>query len=262
MPEERSAEVVGGVRLHVAGPVATVTLDRPPRNAQVPSTWAALAAIPEQLDDGVRVIVLRATGRIFSAGLDLAMLAPGGVAGEPSAAELAADPALDQRIASFQRGFTWWADHPAISIAVVQGHAVGAGFQLALAADLRVVSTAARFAMAEITLGLVPDLGGPRRLAELAGPAAALDLVATGRSVPALEAARLRLADRVAEPDQLEAEVDQLVGSLLAVPAPALRAAKGIMSGVLDRPRDQQLACERAAQAPLLAALVARSPSA
>ena len=262
MPVERFGASAGGVRLQVDGAVATVTLDRPPRNAQVPSTWEALAAIPDQLPDNVSVIVLRATGRIFSAGLDLAMLKPEGVVGEPTAAELAADPRLDDRIASFQDGFTWWADHPAISIAVVQGHAVGAGFQLALAADLRVLTTTASFAMAEITLGLVPDLGGPRRLAVLAGPAAALDLVATGRAVTAAEAARLGLADRVAQPELLEAEVDQLVRSLLAVPEAALRAAKGLMSGVLERSRDQQLARDRAAQAPLLRALVTRSPSA
>ncbi len=259
---QRPRAGTGGVTVRVDGPVATVTLDRPPRNAQVPSTWLALADVPDQLPSDVRVLVLEAAGPVFSAGLDLGLLQPGAVADEPSAADLAADPLLDERIASFQGGFTWWADHPAISICRVRGPAVGAGFQLALATDLRVVDTSASFAMKEVTLGLVPDLGGTRRLAELAGPSAALDLVTTGRTVNAEEAAQLGLVNRLVAPEQLGAEVDDLVDALLATPPRALVAVKQLMSGVGVRSRDQQLDAERSAQVPLLRALVARSPSA
>ena len=252
----------GGVRLDVDGAVATVTLDRPPRNAQVPSTWLALAAVPDALPDDVRVVVLEATGPAFSAGLDLGLMRAGAVDGEPSAADLAADPQLEERIASFQAGFTWWAEHPAISIARVRGPAVGAGFQLALATDLRVVDTSAVFAMKEVTLGLVPDLGGTRRLAELVGPSTALELVATGRSVKAAEASTLGLVDRLVGPEQLDAEVRALVDSLLATPAAALVAVKGLMTGIGGRTRAEQLLAERSSQVPLLRALVARSPSA
>ncbi|MFZ0323469.1 MAG: enoyl-CoA hydratase/isomerase family protein [Actinomycetes bacterium] len=252
----------GGVRLGMSDGVAVVTLDRPPRNAQVPSTWTSLASLPNRLSDDVRVVVLRAEGPAFSAGLDLSLLQPDGVDGEVSAAELAADPSLDATIASFQDGFSWWAEHPAVSIAVVSGPAVGAGFQLALAADLRVIDTTASFAMRETTLGLVPDLGGTQRLARLVGPSRALELVATGRRLEAVEAHAVGLANVLASPADLGAEVDRLVASLLAVPSAALRAAKQLMTGALDRSTREQLDAERSAQVPLLRAMVSRSPSA
>ena len=70
----------------------------------------------------------------------------------------------------------------------MQGHAIGAGFQLALACDLRVLAEDAQFSMAEVTLGLVPDLGGTKRLVELVGYARALEICVTGRRVGAAEA--------------------------------------------------------------------------
>jgi enoyl-CoA hydratase/carnithine racemase len=108
----------------------------------------------------VRVILLDAEGPSFSAGLDRALLGdtgPGGLLGSLAAAGVEGAAA---RIAEFQRGFTWWAEHPAVSIAAVAGHAIGAGFQLALACDLRIIADDARFAMREVSYGLVPDLAG------------------------------------------------------------------------------------------------------
>ena len=72
-------------------------------------------------------------------------------------------------IAPFQQGFAAWADVPAVVVAAVQGHAIGAGFQLALAADLRVVADDVQLAMRETSLGLVPDLGGTGPLVALVG---------------------------------------------------------------------------------------------
>ena len=76
----------------------------------------------------------------------------------------------------------------------MQGHAIGAGFQLALACDLRVLADDAQLAMAEVTLGLVPDLGGTKRLVELVGYSRALEICVTGRRMGAAEADRLGLA--------------------------------------------------------------------
>src|ERR1019366_8303772 len=132
----------------------------------------------------------------FSAGLDRAMLTPAGVPGEPSVLALAAgaEGALEETIASFQRGFAIWSQVPAITIAAVRGHAVGAGFQLALAADLRVVAHDVAFAMAETGLGLVPDLGGTSPLVRCVGYGRALEICVTGRSVGAQEAVAIGLA--------------------------------------------------------------------
>ncbi len=114
------------------------------------------------LPGSVRVVVLRGEGKSFSAGLDRQMLSPEGIPGEPSFVDLARsdDAALDAAIAGYQDAFTWWRRNDIVSIAAVQGHAIGAGFQLALACDLRVVADDVQFAMRETSLGLVPDLTG------------------------------------------------------------------------------------------------------
>ena len=175
------------MRLEREDGVATVTLARPAnRNAQTPATWRALAAAGRELlaDGATRVVVLRAEGPSFSAGLDRAMFTTG-VDGEPGLAGLATldDEALDVTIAGFQEAFTWWRDERVLTVAAVQGHAVGAGFQLALACDLRVLADDARLAMREPSLGLVPDLGGTKPLADAVGYSRALEICATGRWV-------------------------------------------------------------------------------
>src|SRR5207342_1122800 len=88
-------------------------------------------------------------------------------------------------------GFTWLTDPRFISIAAVQGPAVGAGFQLALACDLRIVAEDVKFCMKEPALGLVPDLTGTKPLVDLVGYSRALEICVTARQVPALEAAAL-----------------------------------------------------------------------
>ncbi|MEO7061578.1 MAG: enoyl-CoA hydratase/isomerase family protein, partial [Lapillicoccus sp.] len=117
------------LRVERAGEVQTVTLTNPSkRNAQTPSLWRALAEVAAQTPDEVRVVVLRGEGQSFSAGLDRQMLAPGGVPGEPDMMAVAAGSAqaMEALIEDFQRGFTAWAQLPAVVVAAVQGHAIGA----------------------------------------------------------------------------------------------------------------------------------------
>jgi enoyl-CoA hydratase/carnithine racemase len=252
---------VDGVRLlHAPGDqVATVVLDRPDaRNAQTPATWRALAAVGVRLlaDPDVRVVVLRAEGPSFSAGLDRAMFAAG-VPGEPGLAELAAldEPALDAAIDGFQQAFRWWRDERIVSVAAVQGHAVGAGFQLALACDLRLVADDVAFSMKETSLGLVPDLGGTAPLVALVGYSRALEVCATGRRVGAQEAVAWGLASLAVPLGQLPSATDDLVAALLAAPAEALRATKALLAQAGSQSYDEQRAAERAAQAARLRAL-------
>jgi enoyl-CoA hydratase/carnithine racemase len=149
-----------GVRLELAGELATVTLCRPERrNAQSPAMWRALAAIGRELPGTVRVALLRAEGVSFSAGLNRQAFTPEGIPGERSFIDLAKSEDADEVIAEYQEGFLWWRRADLVSIAAVQGHAVGAGFQLALACDLRVVAEDVQFAMTETALGLVPASG-------------------------------------------------------------------------------------------------------
>lgn len=240
--------------LVVEGPLAAVWLDRPEvRNAQTFTTWASLARVPAMLPPEVRVVVLRSTGPDFSAGLDLRQLQPGGTAeGSVEALLPGSDAELAEAIGVFQQGFTPWRSLPAVVVAVLQGRAIGAGFQLALAADLRVAAADAQLVMAESRLGLVPDLGGTAALVELLGYSRALELCLLARPVSAAEALGWGLVTRVAGDDGLEAAVDDLVAALLALPAPVLRATKRLLADAAERSADEQRAAERTAQVPLL----------
>ena len=248
-----------GLRVIDDAGVRTVTLAAPERrNSQTPALWRELAAAGENLDPSVRVVVLRAEGPSFSAGLDRAMLDPRGIDGEPSFASLAAgdDDEMDATIAEFQSAFTWWRRSDVVSIAAVGGHAVGAGFQLALACDLRVLADDAQLSMRETSLGLVPDLAGTHPLVHLVGYPRALEICATGRWVGAQEALRLGLAELVVPRADLDGAVADLVAALLAPSAGALRETKALLLAAVGNSPEQQLVAERAAQARRLRALM------
>lgn len=247
-----------GVRLDCAGPVATVTLCRPDvLNAQTPAMWRAMSDFSRDLPGDVRVVVVRGEGRSFSAGLDLSVA---NASGPGSFAELATLPEQEcaDRIAEFQSGFTWLHRPDVISVAAVQGHAIGAGFQLALACDLRVLAEDARLSMAEVSLGLVPDLAGTGRLVDLVGYARALEICATGRRIDAVEADRLGLATLVVPPAELTGAVDDLVAALLAPARDAVVEIKALLAGAARRTPAEQQRAEREAQVRRLRDLAGR----
>jgi enoyl-CoA hydratase/carnithine racemase len=241
-----------GLRYDVDGAVATVTLDRPEvRNAQTPRMWRALAALGEQIPDDVRVVLLRGAGHSFSAGLDRSMLDPtASPDGEESVAGLLTkgDDEISATIDDFQRGFTWLRDSRFVSIAVVQGYAIGAGFQLALSCDLRVLAEDAQLSMKESALGLVPDLTGTKPLVECVGYARALEICATARMVGAAEAVAIGLATVACPADDLEATVQDLVGALTAPMPGVVSETKALLLGAGSRSLDEQRRHEREAQ--------------
>ncbi|MEZ0024448.1 enoyl-CoA hydratase/carnithine racemase [Kitasatospora sp. MAP12-15] len=241
-----------GVRLEVEGELAVVTLCHPKRrNAQTPAMWRALAAVGSALPGTVRVVLLRAEGVSFSAGLDRAMFSPEGIPGEQGFAALAAssDQELDATIAGYQEAFTWWRRADVITIAAVQGHAVGAGFQLALACDLRICAQDAKFSMRETSLGLVPDLAGTKPLTDLVGYGRALEICATGRDVSGDEAATIGLANLTVPNEELDTAARELAAALLAAPRSAVIETKALLQGAGQRSYDEQRSAERAAQA-------------
>ncbi|WP_436521714.1 enoyl-CoA hydratase/isomerase family protein [Actinoplanes sp. HUAS TT8] len=245
-----------GVRYELAGPVATVTLCRPDvLNAQTPAMWSELSNISRKLPGDVRVVIVRAEGRAFSAGLDLSV-AKGN--GDSSLARLAQLSAVDcaDRIAGFQTAFTWLRSPSIVSVAAVQGHAIGAGFQLALNCDMRVLADDARFSMAEVSLGLVPDLGGTKRLTELIGPSRALEICVTGRRIAADEADRIGLATSVVPRAELDEAVTALVTAVLAGDAGAVAEIKGLLAGAPGRSYAEQDRAEREAQTRRLSELL------
>ena len=135
---------------------------------------------------------------------------------------------------------------PKISIAAVNGYALGGGFELALAADLRYLATDATVGQPEVNLGVIPGAGGTQRIVHLAGPGVARDLVYTGRIVAAEEAHRLRLAERVAEPDAVLETALADARRFAAGPRNALAAAKAAIDAAVFAPGSAGFVREKA----------------
>jgi enoyl-CoA hydratase/carnithine racemase len=241
----------GGVLFEQDDAVATVTLNRPERrNAQDPHMWAALDHVHQSLGDDVRIVVLRGSGESFSAGLDRRMLDP---TGSPEAGSMLAlldrsDEEIADAIGEYQKGFLWLHDPRFVSIAVVQGHAIGAGFQLALAADIRIAHDDVKLCMKEPFYGLVPDLAGTKRLVELVGYSRALELVATTRTLYADEVRDLGLANLVLPSDEVEASLRELVKALTAPMHGALIGTKQLLLAAGDNHLQAQARFERETQ--------------
>lgn len=211
--------------------------------------WRALAAIGQELPEDVRVVVLTGEGKSFSAGLDRRMFAEG-IEGEQGLASLALvdEATCDATIASYQEAFLWWSEVPAVTIAAVHGHAIGAGFQLALACDLLVAADNSRFAMKEVALGLVPDLAGTQPLVHRVGPQRALEMCLTGREVSGVEASEIGLALLSVPEQALSATVDDLVTAITAAMPNATTAILQLLRDAHSRSHREQTVAERTAQ--------------
>jgi enoyl-CoA hydratase/carnithine racemase len=251
-----------GLRFEVDGEIATITLDRPDkRNAQTFATWSALARIGENLPEQVRVVVVEGEGPSFSAGIDLRMFTPEGVPGQGSFGSHATrgDESLDRGIAEAQQGFLWLRKPEIVSIAAVHGHAIGAGFQLALACDLRILADDAKFCMKEPALGLVPDLTGTKPLVDIVGLPRAIEMCLTARTVDAREALTLGLAELVVPGEELKQAVRDLAAAVLGTDRGAATATKRLLQGAQGRSLADQCAAERHEQAERIKTMFARS---
>lgn len=231
--------------------VATVTLNRPERrNPQSPVTWVWLARIGHDLPGSVRVLVLEGEGSSFSSGMDRAMFSAEGLPGVPNMFEFArmGSAESDTAIAGFQEAFAVFARPDVVSVALIQGHAIGAGFQLALACDLRLAAEDAHFRMAEVTLGLVPDLGGTRRLVELVGYSRAAEICLTGQQFGASAAERMGLVNKVVPAEDLRSAGNALVSQILTLPRTAVTETKALLLRASGRSQEAQERAERQAQ--------------
>jgi enoyl-CoA hydratase/carnithine racemase len=172
------------------------------------------------------------------------------VAGAPGLRELAAmgHDATTTLIAEWQTAFDWMSRPALTSVAVVQGHAIGAGFQLALGADIRIVADDVSFRMAEPGLGIVPDLGGTKRLVDLVGYSRAAEMCLTGRAIGAEEALRIGLASHVVRVDGLDAALEATVAALLEVDRDAAAETKALLLAAGRNTQDESELAEREAQ--------------
>jgi enoyl-CoA hydratase/carnithine racemase len=225
--------------------VLRVTLNRPEvRNAQTPAMWDQLAEIAAAIPASVRFVVISGTGQDFSSGLDRAVL------GEGMLTDLQSDP--EGFIAKAQEGFARWTRIPQLVIAQVQGNAIGAGFQLALASDVIVAAPEARFAMREVSIGLVPDLGGTGALVDAIGYRRALALCATGAFLSAERAHEWGLVHTIADDPAIA--VSQFLDQIRQLDQATIGDIKALLQAVaVDR---DSWSRERSAQINRLATLL------
>lgn len=208
----------GTVRVTQERGVARVTLDRAPLNLFEPGLIAALRDAFTALagDAGVRVIVLTGAHRAFTAGMDVNVLGRLDVA---SARDL---------IASLHAAIHAVHEAPVPVVGRINGAALGAGFELALACDLRIAATGALLGLPEVQVGL-PSVIEAALLPPAVGPARAAELLFTGDAVTAEEALGWGLLNRVAPPVGLDAAVDRIVGRILAAAPNAVRLQKELV---------------------------------
>jgi enoyl-CoA hydratase/carnithine racemase len=209
--------------------VRTLTLNRP--HALNALTVPAMAALADRLeeaaaDPAARAVVITGAGVAFSAGGDLAFLQE--LPNMSPARIRDAVYGTFQRVPRVIRGM----EKPVI--AAVNGAAVGAGCEIAVACDFRIASSLARFGEVWITLGCVPAMGGMFLLPRIVGLAKATELVMTGEIIDATEALRIGLVSRVVPPPDLSRAAFELAQRLARGPARALAAAKTALNRGLD----------------------------
>ncbi|MFJ1568863.1 enoyl-CoA hydratase/isomerase family protein [Streptomyces erythrochromogenes] len=224
--------------------VSWITLNRP--EAMNAVTWSqrerVIALLAEaSADPAVRAVVLTATGKGFCAGADLR--------GAPATGgdRVAGDVARMIRLGA-QRLITAVLDCEKPVIAAVNGTAAGIGSHLALACDLVIAAEGARFIEVFVRRGLVPDGGGAYLLPRLVGPQKAKELLFFGDSVPAAEAERLGLVNRVVAAEELQAAAREWAERLAQGPTRALAMTKQLVNASLDGDRAAALAAEATAQ--------------
>jgi enoyl-CoA hydratase/carnithine racemase len=217
------------------GAIVEFVLDRPPANALGLEIIDGLhTAIDYAEAAEVKVIVLAsAIDGFFAAGADIKHMS-------------SADAAAFRTYGDALRGaLERLAALPMISVAAIEGLALGGGLELAMACTLRVAAPKARLGLPEVKLGLIPGGGGTQRLPRLVGRSRALDIMLTGRQVEADEAFWIGLVDRLAEPgDTARAAAWQLAHELAAASTPAQLAVVRTVDAAYDRPLGEGLRYE------------------
>src|SRR5215213_4554521 len=214
------------VTAEVKDRVGWITLDRPPDNTYDAAFLEELdRCVGEVAEAEVAVAVIRsASARFFSAGADVK-----GDLERPVEENLARARRAHQVLGRF-------ADEAPLFIAAIAGHALGGGYEIALACDIRIAAAGRyRIGLPEVSLGLLPATGGTQRLPRLIGRGRALELMTTGRTVTPAEAERLGMVDRLVPAGEFDQAVADLAGSLAAGASLAVAAITRVVNDGLDR---------------------------
>jgi enoyl-CoA hydratase/carnithine racemase len=237
------------VTAEVRDRVGWITLDRPPANSYDAGFLEELdQAIGQVAEAEVAVAVVRsASERFFSAGADIKAFL-----------ERSADDNMVMCRRAHQVLDRFAAEAP-LFVAAIAGHALGGGYEIALACDIRVAAEGRyRIGLPEVTLGLLPGTGGTQRLPRLIGRGRALELMTTGRTVTPAEAERLGMVDRLVPAGEFEQAVADLAAGLAAGAPLAVAAITRVVNDGLDRPLPDALDRELEELAALFASEDAR----
>lgn len=225
-----------GLALEREGHTAIVTLTNPPAHVWTPDSLAGLTRLVHDLGADREIYALVITGageRFFSAGADLKLFA-------------AADKALADRMArAFGEAFEALAAFPGVSIAAINGYAMGGGLECALACDLRVAEEHAVMGLPEASVGLLPCGGGTQWLAWTVGESWAKRMVLLGERVDAETAQRIGLVDQVVARGQGLARALEIAQAVARQSPSAVRACKRLIQGARTSTPEQMLVAER-----------------
>ncbi|GGC95891.1 enoyl-CoA hydratase [Tersicoccus solisilvae] len=203
------------VLVETRGRVGLITLNRPKAlNALNKATMDELVAAVTAFDadPGIGAVVITGSERAFAAGADIK--------------EMASQSYMDMYAADW---FRHWEDLTRLRIplvAAVSGYALGGGCELAMMCDLIIAADTARFGQPEISLGVLPGMGGTQRLTRAVGKALAMDMILTGRQIDAEEALRAGLVSRVVPADRVLEEALEAAGTIAATSKPVAMLAK------------------------------------
>ena len=223
--------------------VATIRLDRPklnPLNRQV-ATEIGEAVDQVAADENVRAVVVWGGERVFAAGADIKEM------GERDAVT------MFRYIGFFQDVFTRLDNLPVVTIAAINGYALGGGCELALACDFRICAQDSQLGQPEILLGVIPGAGGTQRLPRLVGAGRAKELIYSGRFVAAEEALAIGLVNKVVPAPDVYPTALKWAERYAAGPRVALMAAKQAITKGIDVDLETALLIERQAFAALFA---------
>jgi len=224
--------------------IATVTLNRPEAlNAFNQDSYLGLLNAARKLKEmpEVRAVIMTGTGdRAFSAGMDLKMIAGGG-SGSALMGEYR--DGFD-RLFGLKSIFTMYEELSVPVIAAINGHCLGAAFELSLCCDIRICAEHATFGLPEMPLGVIPDLGSTQRLPRVVGPGYAKELIITGRRINAQEALRINLVNHVYPKEQLIPEAEKLAAEMAKLNPRHVAGAKRAVNMSMSTPLDWGLRLE------------------
>jgi enoyl-CoA hydratase/carnithine racemase len=236
------------VRVAISDHVARVTLNRPEKhNALDLEMFDEVSHAAQELasTSGVRAVVISGAGKSFCSGIDVGALMAAATTGKSPDTVLRA-PVPNR----FQRAAYDWITLPMPVIAAIHGNCLGAGLQIALAADIRIAAADSTLGVMEVKWGLIPDMAITRTLPRLVGTDVARELIYTARTLTGTEAAGLGLVTRTAA-DPLAA-ADELATEIASRSPDAVRAAKRLMEESGPEQAERGLTLEAAYQRRLI----------